>query len=62
MSCCVSLAGLCGVLELDLEVLPASGVLLQSFGTEAGSILCVGTEQHPHAVRSHVVRCDIHHI
>ena len=58
MSCWILLAGQCGVLELELEVPPVSGVLLQSFGTEAGSILCVGTEKHPHAVRSHVARDD----
>lgn len=52
MSCWVSLAGQCGVLELGLEVLPASRVLLQS----------VGTEKHLHAVKSHVARDDIHHM
>lgn len=62
LSCWISLAGLCGVLELELEVLPASRVLLQSFGTEAGNILCFGTEKHPHTVRSHVAGDGIHHM
>jgi len=41
---------------------PSSVVLLKSFGSDAGSILCIGTEKHPHAVRSHVASNGIHHV
>lgn len=40
MPCCALLAGKCGVLQLELEVHPASEVLMRSVGTEAESILC----------------------